>query len=247
MRIVPMERILELVPETRGASGSSARPSATTRRSPSVVETLASQGREVGPLVAPARSDERPLRCGARKAGHKTLTTAIDGASQRCATSSSARRKEKHFIARGGARARARARSPEALHDGRAAGRDRRGHRRARPLRGRALAHRTDRRSGSRRSCRSATRRSTACRSPASRWSSAGSRGCGAGVHGRVDVRATSARWAWVEHVLAQGGAAEGRAVLDAVRGGGGYRDYQRAFAALPVRNESRGGLPVVA
>ena len=37
------------------------------------------------------------------------------------------------------------------------------------------------------------------------------------GMKGRVDLRSTSARWAWVEYVLAQGGEAEGRAVLDAV------------------------------
>ena len=54
------------------------------------------------------------------------------------------------------------------------------------------------------------------------------------GVKGRVDVRGTSARWAWVEYVLAQGGRAEGRAVLDAVHAGGRFRDWKRAFDALP-------------
>jgi radical SAM superfamily enzyme YgiQ (UPF0313 family) len=54
------------------------------------------------------------------------------------------------------------------------------------------------------------------------------------GVRGRVDVRATSARWAWVEYVLAQGGRAEGRAVLDAVHAGGRFADWKRAFDALP-------------
>jgi radical SAM superfamily enzyme YgiQ (UPF0313 family) len=54
------------------------------------------------------------------------------------------------------------------------------------------------------------------------------------GVRGRVDVRATSARWAWVEYVLAQGGRAEGRAVLDAVHAGGRFSDWKRAFDALP-------------
>ena len=54
------------------------------------------------------------------------------------------------------------------------------------------------------------------------------------GVRGRVDVRATSARWAWVEYVLAQGGRAEGRAVLDAVHAGGRFSDWKRAFHALP-------------
>jgi radical SAM superfamily enzyme YgiQ (UPF0313 family) len=51
------------------------------------------------------------------------------------------------------------------------------------------------------------------------------------GLRGRADVRATSARWAWVEYVLAQGGEAEGLAVLDAVDAGGSFRAYARAFA----------------
>ncbi|MEO0325009.1 MAG: hypothetical protein AAF447_18750, partial [Myxococcota bacterium] len=87
------------------------------------------------------------------------------------------------------------------------------------------------------------------------------------GVKGRVDLRATSARWAWVEYVLAQGGAAEGRAVLDAVHAGGRFRDWERAFTALPEdrprraivrpsdridrrstqRAKAKAGLPVVA
>lgn len=53
------------------------------------------------------------------------------------------------------------------------------------------------------------------------------------GLKGRVDLRATSARWAWVEYVLAQGGAAAGRAVLDAHRAGGAFRHYRQAFANL--------------
>jgi radical SAM superfamily enzyme YgiQ (UPF0313 family) len=50
------------------------------------------------------------------------------------------------------------------------------------------------------------------------------------GLKGKADVRSTSARWAWVEYVLAQGSAAQGRAVLDAVRGGGSFAAYRRAF-----------------
>lgn len=50
------------------------------------------------------------------------------------------------------------------------------------------------------------------------------------GLRGRADVRPTSARWAWVEWVLAQGGEAAGRAVLDATRRGGRFADYKRAF-----------------
>ncbi len=53
------------------------------------------------------------------------------------------------------------------------------------------------------------------------------------GLRGRADVRATSARWAWAEYVLAQGDACTGLAVLDAVRSGGRFAAYRRAFERL--------------
>jgi radical SAM superfamily enzyme YgiQ (UPF0313 family) len=62
------------------------------------------------------------------------------------------------------------------------------------------------------------------------------------GLKGRVDVRATSARWAWVEYVLAQGGEAEGLAVVDAVEGGGSFRAYERAFAQATGGGPARRG-----
>jgi radical SAM superfamily enzyme YgiQ (UPF0313 family) len=63
------------------------------------------------------------------------------------------------------------------------------------------------------------------------------------GLRGRVDIRATSARWAWVEYVLAQGGEAEGLAVIDAVNAGGSFRAYERAFSQS--RPGTRRVLPV--
>jgi radical SAM superfamily enzyme YgiQ (UPF0313 family) len=53
------------------------------------------------------------------------------------------------------------------------------------------------------------------------------------GLRGRADVRSTSAKWAWVEYVLAQGGPAEGLATLEAARAGGNFAAYRRAFANL--------------
>jgi radical SAM superfamily enzyme YgiQ (UPF0313 family) len=53
------------------------------------------------------------------------------------------------------------------------------------------------------------------------------------GLRGRADVRTTSAKWAWVEAVLAKGGDAEGRAVLEATHAGGSYAAYKRAFAKI--------------
>jgi radical SAM superfamily enzyme YgiQ (UPF0313 family) len=63
------------------------------------------------------------------------------------------------------------------------------------------------------------------------------------GLRGRVDVRATSAKWAWVEYVLAQGGQPEGLAVIEAVVAGGSFRAYERAFGA--VHGTKRRGPPL--
>ena len=60
------------------------------------------------------------------------------------------------------------------------------------------------------------------------------------GLKGRADVRSTSARWAWVEAVLAQGGEAEGRALLSAVHAGGTFAAYRQAFAAQAGTNGRR-------
>jgi hypothetical protein len=53
------------------------------------------------------------------------------------------------------------------------------------------------------------------------------------GLRGRADVRSTSAKWAWVEFVLAQGDEAEGLALWRAVQAGGRFSDYRAAFAEL--------------
>jgi radical SAM superfamily enzyme YgiQ (UPF0313 family) len=67
------------------------------------------------------------------------------------------------------------------------------------------------------------------------------------GLKGRADVRSTSARWAWVEAVLAKGGEAEGRAVLEAVHAGGTFAAYQQAFGKLAGEPPRRRGLPLLA
>ncbi len=47
--------------------------------------------------------------------------------------------------------------------------------------------------------------------------------------------------------MLAQGGAAEGRAVMDAVHEGGTFAAYQSAFEAVaPARPAKRRALPIV-
>lgn len=55
------------------------------------------------------------------------------------------------------------------------------------------------------------------------------------GFRGRVEIRATSARWAWVEYMLAQGGPEAGLAAMDAYRAGGAFAAWKRAFAERGV------------
>jgi radical SAM superfamily enzyme YgiQ (UPF0313 family) len=67
------------------------------------------------------------------------------------------------------------------------------------------------------------------------------------GLRGRADVRSTSAKWAWVEYVLAQGGEAEGLAVIDAVHDGGGFAAYKRAFQKVERSSPPRRRLAIAA
>ncbi|NVB82265.1 MAG: radical SAM protein, partial [Kofleriaceae bacterium] len=52
----------------------------------------------------------------------------------------------------------------------------------------------------------------------------------GAGLGGKVEVRPTSARWAWVEYMIAQAESNAGLAIMDAHRAGGSFAAYKKAF-----------------
>lgn len=67
------------------------------------------------------------------------------------------------------------------------------------------------------------------------------------GLRGRADVRSTSAKWAWVEAVLAKGGDAEGRAVHQAIQNGGSFSAWRKAFEPFATAKKKRGALPIVA
>ena len=55
------------------------------------------------------------------------------------------------------------------------------------------------------------------------------------GVKGKVDIRSTSARWAWVEYRLAQGGFSAGLAAAEAARAGGAFGVWKKALAKVPL------------
>ena len=53
---------------------------------------------------------------------------------------------------------------------------------------------------------------------------------------GVCELRSVSAKWAWVEYRLSQGGADAGLAALEAWRAGGRFRDWERALGAADER-----------
>ncbi|MDP2270197.1 MAG: radical SAM protein [Archangium sp.] len=56
------------------------------------------------------------------------------------------------------------------------------------------------------------------------------------GLKGRAELRPTSARWAWVEYVMAQCGPEAGLAAYDAWKAGGAFAAWKKAFAARDLR-----------
>jgi radical SAM superfamily enzyme YgiQ (UPF0313 family) len=54
-------------------------------------------------------------------------------------------------------------------------------------------------------------------------------------VAGKVELRPTSPKWAWVEYRLAQGGFAAGRAVARVAKAGGRFADWKAALAEVPL------------
>jgi len=64
------------------------------------------------------------------------------------------------------------------------------------------------------------------------------------GLQGKAEVRPTSARWAWVEYMLAQCGPEAGLAAMDAWRAGGSFAAWKRSFAARGCTPSLRARVP---
>jgi len=56
------------------------------------------------------------------------------------------------------------------------------------------------------------------------------------GLKGKVDVRPSSARWAWVEYMLSQSGEDAGLAAMDAWKAGSRFSSWKQAFAHREVK-----------
>lgn len=245
MRIVPMDKVLATVPAGVRRVGLVGAAVSDHPKIAEILDALADRGCEVGlSSLRPDRLSDRLVGALAR-AGYRTLTTAMDAASQRLRETIQRKAREQHFeraaqLARAHGMKRLKLYMMVGLPGEQDEDMDELSTfavslskiiplalgiapfvaKRNTPLDGAAFA-----------GIDVVERRLARLRR---------------GVKGRVDVRATSGRWAWVEYVLAQGGVAEGHAVLDAVRAGGKFADWKRAFGALPD-DRTRRDLVVVA
>ncbi len=239
MRLVPMETILGLVPPDAKRVGLVGAAVSDHPRIAQIVNTLADQGREVGlSSLRPDRLND-DLVGALKRGGYRTLTTAMDGPSERLRASLERRAKVKH-LERCAALAKAHGMDRLKLY----------------LMIG--LPTETD---ADIDECASfvgelsrvvpvslgiapfCAKRNT----PMDGQPFAGVRlvqdrlaRLRSGLKGKADVRSTSAKWAWVEYVLAQGAEAEGLAVLQAVEQGADFAAYKRAFAALEAPGKAR-------
>ncbi|MET0384647.1 MAG: radical SAM protein [Polyangiales bacterium] len=244
MRIVPQERVLEMIPDDAMKVGLVGAAVSDHPKIVQIVDTLASQGRQVSlSSLRPDRLNDAFI-AALKKAGARALTTALDASSQRLRDQIDRKAKEKHFLRI------AELVKAHGLH-----------HLKVYMMIG--LPDETD--ADIDELIGFATELSrihpliigispfvAKRNTPLDGQPFAGIplvenrlERLRRGLKGKVEVRPTSARWAWVEYMLAQGSWAEGRAVLEAVHAGGRFAHYRSAFKALP-ESRSRRALRVV-
>jgi radical SAM superfamily enzyme YgiQ (UPF0313 family) len=236
MRVVPMDTILGLVPPDAKRVGLVGAAVSDHPKIAEIVRTLAEQGREVGlSSLRPDRLTDEFVSA-LKQAGTRTLTTAMDGASERLRESLERKARERHLV--------------RCAELARRHGMD---HLKLYLMIG--LPGETD---ADIDECVRFTMELSrvvpvtlgiAPFCPKRNTPLYGNPFAGIdvvqrrldrlkrGLQGRALVHSTSAKWAWVEHVLAQGGESEGLALIDAVRQGGGFAAYRKAFAAALSRS----------
>lgn len=238
MRLVTPEALLDLVPATARRVGLVGAAISDHPRLPELVDALLASGREVG--VSSLRADRVALKPGLaaslRRAGYATLTVASDAASQRLRRSMSKGTTEAHLLA-----------CAELAREHRYA-----------TLKVYMMLGVPGETDADIDELIAFTRRLAAIHpvalgiapfvpklnTPMVADPFAGIRvvedrlrRLRAGLAGaRAEIRPTSARWAWVEHRLAQGDERAGQAAVSAVRAGGSFAAWKAALADLPER-----------
>lgn len=229
MRIVPPEKVWSLIPEEATRVGLVGAAVTDHPRIKEVVRKIVEGGREVG--ISSLRADrlDEDLVQLLRQGGYRTLTTASDGASQRLRTAIQRRTSEQHLIRAAelarmchlermklyemiGLPGEGRADIDELVRFALEVAR-------IIPL---SLAI----------SPFVAKRNTPLDGEPFEAIPSLESKIAvlRAGLKGKVDIRSVSARWAWIEYMLAQGGEEAGLAAREAWRAGGRFAGWKRSF-----------------
>lgn len=229
MRIIPGETVIESIPDTARRVGLVGAAVSEHPEIGGIVDTLTERGVEVG--LSSIRPETLDLRFATslKKAGYRTLTTALDGASQRMRNRINRTVKQEHIL-----------RAAKLAHELR--------FKRLKLYLMVGLPEESDQDidelidfSNELSAVHSLVlsiapfvpKRNT----PLNDAPFAGIacieqrlRRLRRGVRKNATVRPVSARWAWVEYMLAQGGPAHGLAVLEAIDRGGGFREWKRAL-----------------
>jgi radical SAM superfamily enzyme YgiQ (UPF0313 family) len=232
MRLVPKEKFLELVPEGVDRIGLVGAAVSDHPKITEIVNALADRGATVGlSSIRPDRLKE-PFVVALKRAGYRTLTTALDGASERLRETIERRGREPHY--------------EQAAALARAVGMDRLKLYLMVGLPGETDADIDE-------CAEFVSKLSTTIpialgiapfcakrNTPFDGMPFAGIDVVRArldrlrrGLQGRADVRSISAKWAWVEYVMAQGGEHEALCFAEAVDRGGSFGDYREAFKKL--------------
>jgi radical SAM superfamily enzyme YgiQ (UPF0313 family) len=232
MRVVALERVLACIPADADRVGLVGASVSDHPHIVELVEALAARGAQVG--LSSLRADRltEKLVVALKRAGYRTLTTAMDGASERLRKAIDRRTTAEQL--------------QQVAERARAAGIER--------VKLYLMVGLPDETDEDIEECAALVRKlshtipvslgiSAFCpkkNTPLAEAPFAGTRVIDkrlallrARIAGRAEVRATSARWGWVESVLARGGEAEAEAVLQATRLGGSFAAYRRAFEQL--------------
>ncbi len=232
MRIVPKEKLLETIPEDARRVGLVGAAVSDHPRIVDILRALAERGAEVGlSSLRPDRLKEEMVEA-LKLAGYRTLTTALDGASERLRNLIERRGREPHYVA---AAERAKRHGMDRLKLYLMLGL---------PTETEAdidecaafvaeLSRVLPVALGVAPFC--AKRKTPLDGEPFAGIDVVEDRiaRLRSGLRGRADLRSPSARWAWVEYTLSQGDEQEGLAVARAVRSGGRFADFRRELRDL--------------
>ncbi|HEX3697334.1 MAG TPA: radical SAM protein [Polyangia bacterium] len=235
MRLVEAERVLGLIPADARRVGLVGAAVTDHPQLPQILAGLVDQGREVG--VSSLRADRLTSEIVGllKRGGYRTLTTASDGSSERMRTIIERKTKEKHLLRAAALCQEHKLRllklymmmglPGETMDDIDELGRFALELAKVAPKVALSIAPFV------------AKRNTPLDRSPFESIASIDAKLARLRGHlrGRVDVRLTSPKWAWIEHRLAQGGFAAGAAVAVATRAGARFADWKAAFANVPA------------